>query len=98
MPVTFYIPGPLLAFSGGQCRIEIELSPGTVREALAGLSSICPGILDRILTEQGELREHVNVFVGNEEVRYLKGLATPVPANAEITIVQAVSGGLLPEH
>lgn len=50
-------------------------------------------MLDRVLTEQGEVRPHVNVFVGEESIRYTGGLATPLTDGAEIAIVPAVSGG-----
>jgi molybdopterin converting factor small subunit len=52
-----------------------------------------PGLRDRVLTESTEIRQHVNIFVGNENVRYLGGLATPVSPSAEISIVPAISGG-----
>ena len=48
---------------------------------------------DRLATEQGQVREHINIFVGNEDVRYTDGLATPIVAGAEISVVPAVSGG-----
>jgi molybdopterin converting factor small subunit len=50
-------------------------------------------VRDRILTEQGEVRPHVNVFVGDQSIRDTGGLATPVPDGAEIAIIPAVSGG-----
>jgi molybdopterin converting factor small subunit len=50
-------------------------------------------VLDRVLDERGELRPHVNVFVGDESVRFLGGLAAPLAARSTITIVPAVSGG-----
>ena len=95
--VTFLIPGPLRPFTGGLGHVEIELSPSTLRDALEGLWTLHPGIRDRVITEQGEIREHVNLFVGNEDVRYTGGLATPVPAGAEISIVPAISGGMMGE-
>ena len=52
-----------------------------------------PGVRDRVLTETGEVREHVQVFVGFESIRFTGGLATAVPEDAEIHIVPAVSGG-----
>jgi molybdopterin converting factor small subunit len=58
-----------------------------------------PGIRDRIATEQGEIRQHINVFVGNEDIRYTGGLATPITDGCEISIVPAVSGGgSIPPH
>lgn len=93
MGVIFHIPGPLLVFTDGNRHIEIDASPTTVREALEFLFSLHPGIRDRLLNEQGEIREHVNVFLGREELRYLDGVATRLEDGAEITIMQAVSGG-----
>jgi sulfur-carrier protein len=93
MAVTVHIPGPLLVFTNGNRRIEIDACPGTVQEALDSLCSLYPGIRDRILNEQGDIREHVNVFVGKDELRYLNGTATELDDRAEITIMQAVSGG-----
>jgi molybdopterin converting factor small subunit len=66
---------------------------GTLRDLLYSLWSRYPGLRDRLATEQGEVREHINIFLGNENVRYLDGLATPVPDGVEISIVPAISGG-----
>jgi sulfur-carrier protein len=93
MPVTFLIPGPLRAFAAGKSHIVIEASPTTLADALEELWKRCPGIRDRVVTEQGQIREHINVFVGNENVRYTGGLQTPLPDGAEIAIVPAISGG-----
>ena len=93
MPVTFHIPGALREFTGGQSTIEIEYSPSTLADALSVLWTLYPGVRDRIATEQGQVREHINIFIGVENVRYTGGLASPVSAGAEISIVPAVSGG-----
>ena len=93
MPVIFHIPGPLRSYTDGQPRVEIEAAHGTLRDVLLALWSCYPGLRDRLATEQGEVREHINIFIGNENVRYLDGLATPVPDGAEVTIVPAISGG-----
>jgi molybdopterin converting factor small subunit len=93
MAIVFHIPGPLLSLTDGHRRIEIDGSPATVREALDILFALYPGIRDRVLTEQNQIREHVNLFVGNEELRYLDGFTTPITEGVEITIMQAVSGG-----
>lgn len=95
MAIVFHIPGPLLIFTNGNRRIEIDSSAVNVREALELLCSLYPGIRDRLLNEQGQIREHVNLFVGTEELRYLNGAATQLRDGAEITIMQAVSGGAL---
>jgi sulfur-carrier protein len=93
VPVTFHIPGPLRQFTDGESRVEVPGSPATLRDALELLWAICPGVRDRVVTEQGEVREHINLFVGSEDVRYTGGLATHLPGGSEITIVPAISGG-----
>ena len=94
MPVTFYIPGALRNFTDGRSRVAIDHSPATLADALSLLSKLYPGIQDRVLTEQGELRQHINIFIGQEDVRYTGGLASPLSPDAEISIVPAVSGGI----
>lgn len=94
MLVSFNIPGPLREFTGQQSKVEIELHSGAnLLDGLQALFLAYPGLRDRILTESGQLRQHVNIFVGKNDTRYSNGLATPTPANAEITIVPAISGG-----
>lgn len=93
MSVSYYIPAFLRVFTGGKTRVELDAAPVTVDEALAALCESFPGVRDRILTEQGEVRPHVNVFVGEESIRYTGGLDTPIPDGVEIYIVPAVSGG-----
>ena len=96
MAIIFHIPGALRGYTDGQSRIEIDSTPGTLRDVLLMLWSQYPALRDRLATEQGEVREHINIFLGNENVRYLEGLATPVPDGVEITIVPAISGGANP--
>jgi sulfur-carrier protein len=93
MPVTFNIPGPLRQFTAHHNKVEIAQSPATVAEALSALWALYPGLRDRIATEQGALREHINIFVGDENIRYTGGLASPVVPGSEISIVPAISGG-----
>jgi molybdopterin converting factor small subunit len=93
MAIVFHIPGPLQFLTVGRRTVEVEGSPATVREALELLGVRYPGIRDRVFTEQSEIREHVNVFLGNEEIRHLDGVATRLTDETEITIMQAVSGG-----
>jgi molybdopterin converting factor small subunit len=73
--------------------VDVATSGGTLRDALAALLAAHPGIRDRVLTERGEIREHVNVFVGNSDVRWTGGLATPLADGVEISIIPAISGG-----
>jgi sulfur-carrier protein len=73
--------------------LVIEHAPGTLADALNSLWRVYPGLRDRILTEQGQLREHVNIFIGDEDVRYTGGLMSRVSGETEISIVPAISGG-----
>jgi molybdopterin synthase sulfur carrier subunit len=65
----------------------------TVTDALSALWRTYPALRDRIATEQGDVRKHINVFIGDENIRYTGGLMSPVPAGSTITILPAVSGG-----
>ena len=96
MSVTFHIPGPLRPFAGGRSQVELEVSAATLSDALQALWIACPGIRDRVVTEQGQIREHINVFVGEEDIRYTGGLATPISPGTEISIVPAITGGRTP--
>lgn len=93
MAIAIWIPGPLREFTGGAARVEISPAPSTVRAALEALWARHPGVRDRVVTELGEVRPHVNVFVGNESIRYLGGLAAPLADGDEVSIIPAVSGG-----
>ncbi len=93
MPVTFRIPTYLGSFTGGQSSLALAGTPATVSDALASLWQRYPGLRDRILDEQGAVRQHINIFVGEEAIRFANGLSTRVPDDAEILIVPAVSGG-----
>jgi molybdopterin converting factor small subunit len=93
MTITFHIPGPLRTFAEGHGEVQIPGAPATLRDALELLWARYPGLRDRIVTEEGQIREHVNVFVGNESIRYTGGLATTLPPSAQISIIPAISGG-----
>jgi len=94
MQVVFNIPGALREFTGNQRAVRVEVQPGAnLLHALQALFQEYPGLHDRVLTETGEARRHVNIFVANENVRYTGGLSTTVLAGAEISIVPAISGG-----
>ena len=93
MPVTVRIPTYLASFANGRNLLALEGSPATVSETLAMLWKDYPGLKDRIVDEQGAVRQHINIFVGDEAIRFADGLSTKVPADAEVLIVPAVSGG-----
>lgn len=93
MKVHFWIPQPLRSLTGGNGHVDVDASGGTLGDALEGLFTAYPGIRDRVLTERREIRQHVNVFVGNREARTMDGLATPLANGMEISILPALSGG-----
>lgn len=96
MPLVFVIPGALREFSGGRAEVQVDSGdtpPRTVADALALLWAACPGARDRVLTERGDVRTHINLFVDGENIRGAGGLAAPVRDGAEIIILPAVSGG-----
>jgi molybdopterin converting factor small subunit len=93
MTVRFWIPGSLRSLTGGCSPVVVETAGGTLQDALQALCRAHPGLRDRILTERGDIREHVNVFVGKSEMRSTGGLATPMADGMEISIIPAISGG-----
>jgi len=93
MAVIFHIPRALREFTAGQSQIRLEGSPATLCEALTTLWTLYPGLRDRIANEQGQIRQHINLFIGDENMRYTGGLSSPLPDGAVISIVPAVSGG-----
>lgn len=93
MAVRVHLAGPLAEYAGGRGRVELPGRFTSVGEALEALWAIYPGVRDRVVTERGDVRQHVNVFVGAEAIRFTDGLATPVADGAEIAILPAVSGG-----
>ncbi|MGH3097969.1 MAG: MoaD/ThiS family protein [Streptosporangiales bacterium] len=94
MHVTVVVPGALRRFADGRSRMEVEL-PGdaTLGELLARLADECPALHRRIQDETGALRRHVNVFVGETNVRDARLLDTGIPAGADVVVLPAVSGG-----
>ena len=93
MAVTFHIPGPLRVFSGGLPSVKMKTAPATMGEAFEDLCAQYPGMRDRVVNEAGQVRAHINIFVGNQDIRYTGDFATRLPAEAEISIIPAVSGG-----
>ncbi len=91
MSVTVRIPTILRTYTRG--RSEVEAEGGTLSEVLASLESDHPGIGARVLDDQGRLRRFVNVYVGDDDVRFSEGLLTPTPDGAGVSIIPAVAGG-----
>jgi MoaD family protein len=91
MAVTVKIPAQLRPVVGNQATVNVENS-GTVSEVLDSLYEQFPELQDRI-SENGELRRFVNVYVADEDIRFGDGLETAVADGSEVTILPAVAGG-----
>ncbi len=91
MAVTVRIPTTLRPLAGGSSTVQVE--GATLTEVIANLDTAHPGFADRLLDESGALRKFVNLFVADDDVRYLDGLQTATPAGTTISIIPAVAGG-----
>jgi molybdopterin synthase sulfur carrier subunit len=77
--------------AGGSSTVQVE--GATLTEVITNLEAAHPGFADRLLDESGALRKFVNLFVADDDVRYLDGLATATPAGTTVSIIPAVAGG-----
>jgi molybdopterin converting factor small subunit len=93
MSVTVRIPTILRAYVQDQSKVEITPQDATLRGVLAALEAQAPGILQRVVSDTGELRRFVNLYVNDDDVRFLAGLDTPTPDGCSVSIVPAVAGG-----
>jgi molybdopterin synthase sulfur carrier subunit len=91
MPVTIRIPTTLRPMAGGSSTVQVD--GATVAEVIGNLDAAHPGFRDRLLDDDGTLRRFVNVFVADDDVRYLQGLDTPVHDGETVAIIPAVAGG-----
>jgi MoaD family protein len=89
--VTIRIPTPLRSATDGQSAVEVEAD--TVSEALRALVDEYPDLADNLYNEDDELRQFVNVYVGDEDVRFGDGVETTLEAGDEISIVPSIAGG-----
>lgn len=91
MSVTVRIPTQLRELTSGEGEIVLEAT--TVREAISQLNAAHPGVGERLLDENGNLRRFVNLFLAEEDVRFLEGLDTPITPGQTLSVVPAVAGG-----
>jgi len=91
MSVSVRIPTILRSYTNGES--EVSADGGTVAEVLESLDTSYPGIKGRILDDEGSIRRFVNVYVGNDDVRFLEALDTSTPEGAQISVIPAVAGG-----
>lgn len=85
------IPTPLRPMTGG--KNEVEIAGNSVAEIIDNLSSAHPGIKERICDEQGEVRRFINIYVNEEDIRFLTGKETPLKDGDEMSIIPAIAGG-----
>jgi sulfur-carrier protein len=88
--ITVRIPTPLRSLTGGEEAVQV--SGDTLRDVIASLEGKHPGIKERLLDDKG-VRRFVNIYVGDEDVRFLDGLETKLKSGDEISIVPAIAGG-----
>jgi len=91
MAVTVRIPTTMRPISGGATQVQVEGE--TLSEVLTNLEAAHPGFKDRLFDDAGALRKFVNVFVADDDVRYLDGVDTKVPDGETVSIIPAVAGG-----
>jgi sulfur-carrier protein len=89
--VTVRVPTILRTYTGGASEVDVE--GGTLAEVVTALEAAHPGIAARVLDDDGKLRRFVNVYVGDEDVRFATGLDTPTPAGSTVSVIPAVAGG-----
>lgn len=94
MSVRLKIPTQLRELTGGSPELDVEA--GTVREILEKVGAEHPDLLDRVLDGDGEIRRFVNLYVGDEDVRFLDGMRTPVADGQVVSILPAIAGGTEP--
>lgn len=91
MSITVRLPSQLRALVGGSAEVHVDAT--NVRDAVLAVDALHPGIAGRILDDDGALRRFVNVFVADEDVRFLNGLDTELAAGSVVSLVPAVAGG-----
>ena len=92
MAVKVIVPTPLRQYTGKKDSVEIEAK--TVAEALAGLTSRYGDLRKHLFTDEGKIRSFVNVYLNDEDIRYLANDRTPLKDNDVISIVPSIAGGM----
>lgn len=88
---TVFVPTPLRRLTGGQSKLSV--SGNNVEAVLQSIDSQYPGIADRVLDGDGNVKRFINIFLNDDEIRTLQGLDTPVQENDKVSIVPAMAGG-----
>ncbi|MCW5558127.1 MAG: MoaD/ThiS family protein [Verrucomicrobiae bacterium] len=91
MPVTIRIPTPLRKLTQDQELVQV--APGTIGSAIAELQARFPGIQERLVDDAGQVRRFVNVYVNEEDIRFLQNNDTPLKEGDDVSIIPAIAGG-----
>ncbi len=89
--ITVRIPTPLRPMTGG--KNEVEIAGNTVAEIIDNLGTAHPGIKERLYDEEGEVRRFINIYVNEEDIRFLTGKDTPLKDGDQVSIIPAIAGG-----
>ena len=93
MIVRVVIPRALAEFAGGCSELSIEVDGAMVRDVVSAIGTAYPALARRIVDETGQLRRHVNIYVGVEECRRLGGLDAVVPDGVDVSVIGSIAGG-----
>lgn len=93
MSIKVKIPTQLREVTGGNAEVEVS-GVSTVRELLEKLGADHPQLIERVVDESGDIRKFINVYVGDEDVRFLEGMDTPIVDPLVVSILPAVAGGI----
>jgi molybdopterin synthase sulfur carrier subunit len=91
MAITVRVPTPLQKVTGGKS--EIETTGSNIKEVIENLEKVYPGVKERLYSEEGELRRFINIYVNEEDIRFLDSENTPVKDGDVISIIPAIAGG-----
>ena len=91
MPIMVRIPTPLQKLTGNQT--EVSASAGSIQELIQDLDKTYPGFKERLCGPDGRLRRFVNIYVNEEDIRFLKAEQTPLKEGDEVSIIPAIAGG-----
>lgn len=91
MATSIFIPTPLRSYTGNNARVEVE--GGTIRETLNILVDRHPALKPHLYDDNGELRSFINIYLNDDDIRYLSAAETPVGVNDTISIIPAIAGG-----
>ena len=91
MAIQVRVPGPLESVTGGKRIVEAE--GATVSEVLQRLSEAYPGLRERVVSDNGEIHRFINVYLNDEDIRFIEGIQTPVKDGDTLAILPAVAGG-----